>query len=296
MSGTYLRPSPDLDVRHFTISTYVGSSANEFADSVRKSSRATKGQHRKSFEPADTPTAKARGKGKGSKAAKQTSSEPTPPEEDEDSIIRCICGYVVEDEDDDRKMICCDSCTAWQHNECMEVSLDDDELPEQYFCELCRPDLHQALLEKVERGEKPWEERERKRQEEEEEARLRKKKGKKGKKGRVSNVKLDVEPEPAKTNGVPDTAPTVMPPPTTNTPTTITREFEPRAESVSKRKFPEDAPEETKSPSQQVRSSVRNGVDILLTHARNPRAKYAKYQHKLRQSLQYRLHVESRAT
>ncbi|KAL8845466.1 MAG: hypothetical protein Q9176_000102 [Flavoplaca citrina] len=228
------------------------------SDSVRKSSRATKGQHRKSFEPADTPTAKARGKGKGSKAAKQTSSEPTPPEEDEDSIIRCICGYVVEDEDDDRKMICCDSCTAWQHNECMEVSLDDDELPEQYFCELCRPDLHQALLEKVERGERPWEERERKRQEEEEEARLRKKKGKKGKKGRVSNVKLDVEPEPAKTNGVPDNAPTVMPPPTTTTPTTITREFEPRAESVSKRKLPEDATEETKSPSQQEpQSKVR---------------------------------------
>lgn len=296
MSGMYLRSSQDLDVKHLTVFSYLGSSANEYADSVRKSSRATKGQHRKSFEPADTPTAKARGKGKGSKAAKQTSSEPTPPDEDEDSIIRCICGYVVEDEDDDRKMICCDSCTAWQHNECMEVSLDDDELPEQYYCELCRPDLHQALLEKVERGERPWEERERKRQQEEEEARLKKKKGKKGKKGRVSNVKVDVETEPAKTNGAPDTASTVMPPPTAITPTTVTREFEPRAESVSKRKFPEDATEETISPSQQVRFTVQNGAEILLTRSRNPKAKYAKYQHPSTRGLPYRLLVESLAT
>ncbi|KAL8660099.1 MAG: hypothetical protein Q9226_000091 [Calogaya cf. arnoldii] len=221
------------------------------SDSVRKSSRATKGQHRKSFEPAGTPTAKARGKGKGSKAAQQASAEPTPPEEDEDSIIRCICGYVVEDEDDDRKMICCDSCTAWQHNECMEVSLDDDELPEQYFCELCRPDLHQPLLEKVERGERPWEERARKREQEEEEARKRKKKGKKGKKGRASHVKPEVEPEPAKTNGAPDVASAVMPPP-------VATEFAPRAESPPKRKLPDDATDETKSPSQQEpQSKVR---------------------------------------
>ncbi|KAL8675101.1 MAG: hypothetical protein Q9168_000472 [Polycauliona sp. 1 TL-2023] len=219
------------------------------SDSVRKSSRATKGQHRKSFEPADTPTAKARGKGK---AASQTVSEPIPPEEDEDSYIRCICGYIVEDEDDDRKMICCDACTAWQHNECMEVSLDDDELPEQYYCEECQPDLHQALLEKVGRGEKPWEERERKRQQEEEEARIRKKKGKKGKKGRASNVKPEVEPEPAKANGAPDVATTVMPPPSTPV------ELEPRVESVPKRKFPDEVPDETTSPSQQEpQSKVR---------------------------------------
>ncbi|KAL8921742.1 MAG: hypothetical protein Q9172_003859 [Xanthocarpia lactea] len=215
------------------------------SDSVRKSSRATKGQHRKSFEPADTPTAKSRGKGKGSKATKQTSPEPTPPEEDEESIIRCICGYVVEDEDDDRKMICCDSCTAWQHNECMEMSLDDDELPEQYFCEQCRPDLHQALLEKVERGERPWEERERQRRQEEEENRARKRKGgKKGKKGRASNIKPEIEPEPAKTNGASNIASTTMPPPTTTEP-------EPRIESAPKRKFPDDATDEGKSPSQQ---------------------------------------------
>ncbi|CAL8578873.1 Transcription factor bye1 [Xanthoria parietina] len=221
------------------------------SDSVRKSSRATKGQHRKSFEPADTPTAKARGKGKGSKAAKQTSAEPTPAEDDDDSIIRCICGYVVEDEDDDRKMICCDNCTAWQHNECMEVSLDDDELPEQYFCEQCRPDLHQPLLEKVERGERPWEERERKRLQEEEEARLKKKKGKKGKKARASNVKPEVEAEPAKINGAPDLASAVMPPP-------ITTEPESRVESAPKRKLPDDATDEAKSPSQQEpQSKVR---------------------------------------
>ncbi|KAL8805400.1 MAG: hypothetical protein Q9182_001966 [Xanthomendoza sp. 2 TL-2023] len=222
------------------------------SDSVRKSSRATKGQHRKSFEPADTPTSKPRGKGKGSKAAKQASSEPTPPEEDEDSIIRCICGYVVEDEDDERKMICCDSCAAWQHNECMEVSLDDDELPEQYFCEQCRPDLHQGLLGKVERGEKPWEDREKRRQQEEEELRAKKKKGgKKGKKARPSTIKPEIELESAKANGTSDAVSAAMPPP-------ATPELESRVEAVPKRKLADDGGEENKSPSQQEpQSKVR---------------------------------------
>ncbi|KAL8736759.1 MAG: hypothetical protein Q9166_000125 [cf. Caloplaca sp. 2 TL-2023] len=216
------------------------------SDNVRKSSRATKGQHRKSFEPADTPTSKPRGKGKGSKAAKQASSTP-PADEDEESIIRCICGYVEEDEDDDRKMICCDSCLAWQHNECMEMSLNDNELPEQYFCEQCRPDSHQALLERVERGERPWEERGKQRQLEEKENKARKRKGgKKGKKGRPSTVKaeIELEPEPAKTNGAPDITTPAMPPP-------AAAHIESRIESVPKRKLPVETSEEAKSPSQQ---------------------------------------------
>lgn len=186
-------------------------------------------------------------------------------------------------------MICCDNCTAWQHNECMEVSLDDDELPEQYFCEQCRPDLHQPLLEKVERGERPWEERERKRLQEEEEARLRKKKGKKGKKGRASNVKPEVEAEPAKINGAPDLASTFMPPP-------ITTELEPRVESAPKRKLPDDATDEAKSPSQQVRSHIGNNMDVLLTWSRNLRVKSAKFRHPPRQSLPYRFLAASLVT
>ena len=88
-------------------------------------------------------------------------------------------------------MICCEKCEAWQHNECMEVSENDDELPEKYFCELCRPRDHKDLLAKISRGEKPWEERAREREREEEERKARKGKGKKGRRGRPSAAKKD---------------------------------------------------------------------------------------------------------
>ncbi len=165
------------------------------------------------------------------------------------------------------------------------MSLDDDELPEQYFCEQCRPDLHQDLLEKVERGERPWEERERQRQQEEEENRARKRKGgKKGKKGRPSNIKPETEPEPAKTNGASVIASTTMPPPTATEP-------EPRKESPPKRKFPDDAMDEGKSPSQQVRPSIRLIIKPRLTRSRNPRLKYAKFRYQPSQSLPYQFLV-----
>ncbi|KAI4197375.1 MAG: hypothetical protein LQ346_003028 [Caloplaca aetnensis] len=222
------------------------------SDSVRKSSRATKGQHTKNVEADDTPSSKPRGKGKGSKAKKQASSEPTPPAEDEgDAIIRCICGYIEENEDDDRKMIVCDSCEAWQHNECMEMSLNDDELPDQYFCEKCRPDLHRDLIDKVNRGERPWEELARRRQQEEEEKQARRKKGKKGRKsGRPSEIKPDPKPEPkpepAKANGAPDVTPAAIPPLTA-----ASTELKSPVEPVQKRKLPDQSPEEIKTPSQQ---------------------------------------------
>ncbi|KAL9586147.1 MAG: hypothetical protein Q9203_003957 [Teloschistes exilis] len=228
------------------------------SDSVRKSNRATKGQHTKNFEPADTPTTKRGRKGKGSKAAKQVAAEAT--QEDEgDAIIRCICGYVEEDEDDERKMIVCDKCEAWQHNECMEMSLDDNELPDQYFCEQCRPDLHRALLDKVANGLRPWEERAKQRELEEEQERERKRKKKGKKPGRPSNVKPipqpapapEAEHEPAKSNGVPDTPSTAVPPAVPTEPATP-------VEAPQKRKLPDDSPSEVKTPSQQEpQSKVR---------------------------------------
>lgn len=100
-------------------------------------------------------------------------------------------------------MICCDRCGAWQHNECMEISENDKELPKEYFCEICKPEDHQELLAKVNRGEKPWEERakERARLEEERKAR-RRKGGKKGKKPRPSDVKSEASEE-VNGNGTP---------------------------------------------------------------------------------------------
>jgi hypothetical protein len=75
-------------------------------------------------------------------------------------------------------MISCEKCTAWQHNLCMGVTEDEDELERtKYYCEQCRPEEHKDLLEAIKRGEKPWEVRQTQRREEE------KSKSKKGKKG-----------------------------------------------------------------------------------------------------------------
>ena len=75
----------------------------------------------------------------------------------------------------------------------MEIPEDEDELPEKYLCEVCDPASHKELLDKVARGERPWEERakERERQEQEKKDRKKKggKKGKGGKKAKTSEVK-----------------------------------------------------------------------------------------------------------
>ena len=133
----------------------------------------------------------------------------------------------------------------------MEMSLDDNELPEQYFCEQCRPDLHQNLLAKIERGEKPWEELAKKRQQEEEERQARKRKGgKKGRKsGRVSEVKAESKPETTATNGAPETPSTAITP-------TAAAELQSRAEGAQKRKHSDEAVEEPKTPSQQVSNFI----------------------------------------
>ena len=163
-------------------------------DEVRRSGRATKGQHTKNLDEPEILTPKRSTKGKRGKAVKE--AEATPPPEEE-AIIRCICGYVEEDEDDERVMVICDQCEAWQHNECMEISENSEELPDQYYCEQCKPEDHQELLAKVNGGEKPWEERAIQRKREEEERKQRRRKGgKKGKKARHSDVQLQKVEEP----------------------------------------------------------------------------------------------------
>jgi len=159
-------------------------------DEPRRSGRATKGQYTKDRDiNEDAPGGKKKGKGKGGKA------KPVEEEEDDDEeegeIIRCICGTYEEEEDNPRTMICCDKCSAWQHNECM--GLAEDYQPDKYFCEQCKPQDHKELLAAVERGEKPWEERIKQREAAEaaEAAEKARKKGKKGRKsagGRASEV------------------------------------------------------------------------------------------------------------
>lgn len=61
--------------------------------------------------------------------------------EDKD-VTRCFCKQQVAE----GTMIQCERCFVWQHVQCME--LDENELPETYYCELCDPDAHAHLLKK----------------------------------------------------------------------------------------------------------------------------------------------------
>ncbi|KAJ5669780.1 hypothetical protein N7462_010850 [Penicillium macrosclerotiorum] len=161
----------------------VNSMLTMIPDEPRRSGRATKGQH-KNLELPDAPAKKGKGKGQKEKASSKTSAEPTPGpsegEEDDEEIIRCICGEYEEEEDVERDMICCDQCSAWQHNDCMGLTFAKGQEPDEYYCEQCKPENHKSLLDKIARGEKPWEVVAERRRQEAEEKKSKKKKGKKG--------------------------------------------------------------------------------------------------------------------
>jgi len=70
----------------------------------------------------------------------------------------------------------------------MGMSQYTEDLPKEYFCELCRPENHKELLSGIAKGEKPWEAR--RKAYEEEKAEKKKKGPKKGKK-RTSDLKED---------------------------------------------------------------------------------------------------------
>ena len=152
-------------------------------------------------------------------------------------------------------MICCEQCQAWQHNECMEMSENDDELPDEYYCEQCRPKDHKELLAKIALGQKPWEDRARQRELEEKERKGRKKKGKKG--GRKSRVS-DVQKEPILENGAMDTAPDTLP---VEEPAQVVQS--PQEAESNKRKLPEDPEPEAKSPSQTVSPCTISRIRFL---------------------------------
>ncbi|KAF4547676.1 Transcription factor BYE1-like protein [Elsinoe fawcettii] len=193
-------------------------------DEPRRSGRASKGHNKHLDDPVDnTPKPKKAAKGKGNKK----SAEPVE-EEASEEVIRCVCGDNTDDEGG-RAFIACDACEAWQHNVCMGVSLLEDEQPDHYFCEQCRPEEHKELLDAMARGEKLWEERIRAA----EEAEKAKKKGKKG--GRKSTGKAAKPAEPkAETPKANITeaqpAPVAAPPPTV-----------PEASAGTKRKFKEES-------------------------------------------------------
>ncbi|KAJ5899385.1 hypothetical protein N7495_004129 [Penicillium taxi] len=192
----------------------------------RRSGRATKGQH-KNLELPDAPTKKGKSKSPKDKSSK-ASAEPTPgPSEgegdgDEEEIIRCICGEYEEEEDVERDMICCDMCSAWQHNDCMGLVFAKGHEPDHYYCEQCRPENHRVLLDKIAKGEKPWEEVAERRRRELEEKKKRKKGGKKGssRKNRPSESKMEPStPVPTGTSATPGPTPV---PGTSHSPAPVT--------------------------------------------------------------------------
>lgn len=152
----------------------------------RRSVRATKGQHTKSFDELEQPAApKRRQTKKTRKVLEQEELE----QEEEPEVIRCVCGATEQDQDSGEAWISCETCFAWQHNVCVGVSSFEDEIPENYWCEQCRPDDHKELLAAMARGEKPWEDR---RKAHEEEVTNRKKRGpKRGRGKRGSDSKDD---------------------------------------------------------------------------------------------------------
>jgi hypothetical protein len=137
-------------------------------------------------------------KKKGGKKGKKQAVE----EEDEDEIIRCVCGATATaGPDDPEPWIACDNCGVWQHNVCMGIPTFEDEIPENYLCEQCGPEQHKELLASIQRGEKIWEERRRAYEQMQAEEEASKKKGKKGKKG--ARESLGASSSKAKSPSVP---------------------------------------------------------------------------------------------
>ncbi|KAJ5226104.1 hypothetical protein N7468_007329 [Penicillium chermesinum] len=237
-------------------------------DEPRRSGRATKGQH-KNLELPDAPSKKGKGKAKSDKSSK-ASAEPTPgpSEGDEEEIIRCICGQYEEEEDVERDMICCDSCSAWQHNDCMGLTFAKGHEPDNYYCEQCRPENHKALLDKIAKGEKPWEEvAERRRREAEEKKSKRKKGGKKGgKKSRPSEAKTEVG-TPVRGGMSATPGPTTSPAPATSAsvePDKNANSTDSRRSSTNKRKLEESTEAETTHQAKQQRVSSQSPASSRL--------------------------------
>lgn len=53
-----------------------------------------------------------------------------------DWTIRCPCGI---NEDTRGATVMCDTCSVWQHTGC--VNEDEHNLPDEYYCEWCDPQL-----------------------------------------------------------------------------------------------------------------------------------------------------------
>ncbi|KAL1748775.1 hypothetical protein HDZ31DRAFT_71350 [Schizophyllum fasciatum] len=72
-----------------------------------------------------------------------------PPDEDEQGVTRCVCGRTEDDPDAGEFMVQCEICNVWQHGLCMGFESEDQLHESDYFCEKCRPDMHEETLKKL---------------------------------------------------------------------------------------------------------------------------------------------------
>lgn len=197
MQGTSGTSSPVYRKDILTILVTIGE------PEPRRSVRATKGQHTKAFEALENGPQPSKRKQAGGKKGKKAAAKEE--EEEDEEVIRCVCGAISQDNDDPNEpWIACEKCGSWQHNVCMGMSIFDDELPKEYFCEQCKPEDHAELLEGIEKGEEPWVTRRQKHEEDN-----KKKKGKKGKGKRVSDAKDRSSPAASNPKAKPSPTPEV---------------------------------------------------------------------------------------
>lgn len=253
------------------------------ADEPRRSGRATKGQHKNldsgdetpkpkkttapsaaatpAAAPAPTPSAS---KKSGSKKAvkpepEEEEDDEEGEEEEEEEVIRCVCGDTSEKGPPD--FVSCDACQVWQHNVCMDLPTDPKLLPEHYLCEQCHPEAHPGLLQAIERGEKPWEDRQRAWRNAKKRGKNRRKTG--DRQSTASELKSDLVSTAASSSPAPAPAPAVPAAVAAHTPapapaSTPARTATPSQSSGNKRKFVED-----EQPSQ-VRSANPHRYHLCL--------------------------------
>ncbi|SAM01354.1 hypothetical protein [Absidia glauca] len=83
---------------------------------------------------------------------------------DDSAITRCPCGKEKlpnwfgnsngnnnnnkdnneEEDDDEGLMVMCDQCEVWQHCKCVGLE-EEKDIPDQYYCEQCRPENHKSV-------------------------------------------------------------------------------------------------------------------------------------------------------
>lgn len=168
--------------------------------------------------------------------------EPEPQDDDEDEVIRCVCGD--SNPKDRRPFIGCDACTVWQHNICMGYPDDEEDVPEHYFCEECRPEEHMETIQAIGRGEKIWEARNRIYQNEKKMSKSRKSKGR-GEDYKPGWLRKDVTPQPQASQPSKEATPAAEPTPATEEPATTTDGGQ---EVRNKRKREDDVKEDPQPP------------------------------------------------